>query len=711
MHLKSLCFLLHLLLLGQAAFAQEKVNIYKGSPLTIQDYYIFNEESNSLNIDSAKKINFLSPTENNINQLSQSTIWAKFNVKNLSDTDTLYIIVRNPILENITFYTISNGIVKDSALMGSNFRFSSRLINSTDYIYPVHLLRNNVAKIYIKVRSNTAVHLPISVLNYNHVINNNNNNSFAVGLYIGIVLIMFLYNFFLFFATKDESYLYYIVYLFAIGFAQIILNGYTFKTLWPNNSWLAINSINISGIFSGIATVVFCQQFLRTKVFTPRIHQIFNYITIGYIIALIIHLNGSRFVAFNIINLVALTGSFFAIYSGYIILKKNYRPAKFFLVAFTIFLTSVIVYVLRTTSIIPYNFLTAYILEIGSVLQMTLLSLALADKINTYRNERAVAKNEALRISRENEILIKQQNVMLEEQVQARTAELQQTNHSLNQTLTELKTTQTKLVDSEKMASLGQLTAGIAHEINNPINFVASNIKPLQLDIDDLFDILDRYNKIDTQQNLEAQLGQIQAYKNEIDFDYIGEEIKTLLSGIKEGASRTAEIVKNLKNFARVDQANMKLVDLNEGLQSTIMLVRNSFPTNLSVHSSLEDLPLVECIPGKINQVYMNIITNGVQAMKPKEYTNNEEPTLTLRSWKEEEMVKVSIKDNGIGMSEATVAKMYDPFFTTKDVGEGTGLGMSIVKGIIESHNGTLEVKSTPGIGTEFILTLPIKQS
>ncbi|ULT46200.1 HAMP domain-containing histidine kinase [Niabella defluvii] len=259
------------------------------------------------------------------------------------------------------------------------------------------------------------------------------------------------------------------------------------------------------------------------------------------------------------------------------------------------------------------------------------------------------------------------------------------------------------------MVSLGQLTAGIAHEINNPINFVTSNIKPLELDVSDLLSVIKKYEEIDTSKDVEEQFKSIEAYKRQIDLDYINEEIKTLLTGIKDGAHRTAEIVSNLKNFARIDEANIKYANLNDGLQSTLMLVKNSFPTDFILNKEFGNIPEIECTPGKINQVFMNIITNGLQSIVERQSYSPGTGILTIQTTSEDGHVKVSIKDNGTGIKDSVREKIFEPFYTTKPVGQGTGLGMSIVKGIIDSHNGTIEVVSNFGDGAEFIITLPIK--
>ena len=236
---------------------------------------------------------------------------------------------------------------------------------------------------------------------------------------------------------------------------------------------------------------------------------------------------------------------------------------------------------------------------------------------------------------------------------------------------------------------------------------MTSNIKPLELDIKDLKDVITKYEEIDLSMDLKPQLDEIDSFKKQIDLEFVNNEIVTLLSGISEGAKRTAEIIRSLRNFSRLDESDTKPVDLNEGLESTLVLVRNNIPSNVTVVKDLGNLPQVECQAGKINQIFMNLISNAIQAIKSKEVQNDEE-TITIRSRYEAQQVKVSIKDSGVGMSEEVKHRIFEPFFTTKDVGEGTGLGLSIVFSIIETHKGNIEVITKPNEGTEFIVTLNV---
>ena len=273
----------------------------------------------------------------------------------------------------------------------------------------------------------------------------------------------------------------------------------------------------------------------------------------------------------------------------------------------------------------------------------------------------------------------------------------------LQETLADLKSTQAKLVSQEKMAGLGQLTAGIAHEINNPINFVSANIKPLRRDFADIKEVLEKYGEIEGKESVEDKLEEIKELIEDIDLDYVLGEVDELLDDIANGASRTAEIVKELRDFSRLDEDNVKKANLEEGLDSTLSILRNGYKERIEVIREYGGIPEIDCNAGKLNQVFMNIINNGIQATPGK-------GTITITTQERGDQVAVTIADTGTGMTDEVKSKIFDPFFTTKDVGKGTGLGMSISFGIIKDHNGTIEVESEVGVGTKFTLLLPKSQ-
>ena len=395
------------------------------------------------------------------------------------------------------------------------------------------------------------------------------------GIYFGIILVMMLYNLFIYITVKDDSYLYYVIYIFFVGLTQASLQGYTFKYIWPQNTWLAIQSAFLAPGLVGIAALLFIRNFLSTKIYVPKLNFSMNLIIAFYIFCIGLSLFGIYNLSQLLIQITAICASLFAFVIGYIIYKKGLRTAKFFLIAWSIFIIGVLLFVLKDLGILPYNNFTAYTMQAGSAIEVVLLSFALADRINILKKEKEVSQLNALNALKENERIIIEQNIILESKVTERTIELMEANEELNITLTDLKDTQSKLVESEKMASLGQLTAGIAHEINNPINFVSSSVNPLKRDVKFLLDLLDKYSTISREPEILEKFKDVINYEKTLDLPYLKEEIEIILSGISDGASRTSEIVKGLKNFSRLDESDLKKSDINSGLDSTLLLLNN----------------------------------------------------------------------------------------------------------------------------------------
>lgn len=281
---------------------------------------------------------------------------------------------------------------------------------------------------------------------------------------------------------------------------------------------------------------------------------------------------------------------------------------------------------------------------------------------------------------------------------------VEERTRALQDAMARLVETQKQLVQSEKMASLGMLTAGIAHEINNPINFVSANVKPLRQDIADLLTVLRAYEETAAAADLKERFAHAEAVKARLDLPYTLKEIDTLLDGIEEGASRTAAIVRDLRNFSRLDEDDLKLANVHEGLDSTLTLLGRKAGGRITVTKQYGHVPDIECYPGKLNQVFMNVLSNAIDAIEG-------EGRIDIVTETDDGHAVIKISDTGCGMSEDTVANLFQPFFTTKEVGQGTGLGLSISFGIIEKHKGSIHVDSKPGVGTTFTIRLPLRQS
>ncbi|MFC2115786.1 ATP-binding protein [Bacteroidota bacterium] len=277
-------------------------------------------------------------------------------------------------------------------------------------------------------------------------------------------------------------------------------------------------------------------------------------------------------------------------------------------------------------------------------------------------------------------------------------------NKELEETLAKINEIHTQLILSEKMASLGEITAGVAHEIKNPLNFVTGNIEPLKRDISDVLEILDKYQTLIEELHLQEAFSEVESLKSEMEFGFLVDELHKLMEGISEGANRTKEIVKSLGSFSREGDNKFILHDIHEGIDSTLILLGNKIKNIITVHKEYGEIPEIECLPDRLNQVFMNILSNAIQSM-------DEKGDIFIKTVCDEASVKISFRDNGKGMTEEVQKRIFKPFYTTKALGKGTGLGLSISYSIVEQHNGKISVSSEPLKGTEFIITLPVKQA
>lgn len=266
----------------------------------------------------------------------------------------------------------------------------------------------------------------------------------------------------------------------------------------------------------------------------------------------------------------------------------------------------------------------------------------------------------------------------------------------------QLDETQHQLLQSEKMASIGQLAAGIAHEINNPIGYVNSNLTTLRGYLRDLLELLQRYEGVEEHLEGETQLlSDIQAFKSQIDLEYLRDDSLALMDECDEGITRVKKIVQDLKDFSRVDSGDWEWADVHNGIDSTLNVVWNEIKYKAEVKKIYGDLPAVRCMPSQLNQVFMNLLVNAAQAM-------GERGTITISTASDNDQVAVEIKDTGCGIPADKLQRVFDPFYTTKPVGKGTGLGLSLSYGIVQKHGGTIEAESEVGVGTTFRVLLPV---
>jgi two-component system, NtrC family, sensor kinase len=313
----------------------------------------------------------------------------------------------------------------------------------------------------------------------------------------------------------------------------------------------------------------------------------------------------------------------------------------------------------------------------------------------------------------------KKANLQLEDKVAERTQQLSQKNARLKQLLEELSRTQAQMIHSEKMSSLGQMVAGVAHEINNPVNFIHGNLEPVDTYIQDFLRLIEAYQRYypNPPEALQAEI-------DEIEPNFLAEDLHKILQSMRVGTNRIREIVLSLRNFSRLDEAELKTVNLHEGIDSTLLILQHRLKATpkrpeISIVKDYGQLPAIDCYPGQLNQVFMNLLANAIDALEESNQKRSisevdaNPNTIWIRTRSlDKNRVAIAISDNGLGIPENVRSRLFDPFFTTKPVGQGTGLGLSIsYQIIVKTHNGKLNCYSISKGGTTFEIEIPIHQS
>jgi len=597
------------------------------------------------------------------------------------------------------------------------------------------------------------------------------------GIFFGVMLIMFLYNLVIYFFSKDRSYCSFALILLSISLFFVYHDGFLLESFAQDypvaNPFLFI----LSGA-AMIFYLTFIRQFVETQHYAPNIDRWVKWIMQAKMVLLpmeilLFAISGNfvwaeRLYTFSFVVILLTTSFFLAI------LLRISRDIVLFLIGGTMSMifSAIVAYTLIFISDIQYG---PDIIQLGILGMVLLFSLGLGYRFRKRDQQRIVEQEKLIGQLRESEHKRIELNQELEKKVEERTRKVQEhqqeialqakelvemnwelyekndklysinneleganeklkakntqlkfLNDKLNKTLAQLKAAQVQLIQSEKMASVGLLTAGIAHEINNPVNFVFAGAETLETILGDIMEIVNQYAKIspqNSQEEIVAFVKDVESLKEELDFDENREDVFALVQDIKIGARRTAEIVKGLRNFSRLDENDLKEANIHEGLDSTLTLLRNHLKDRIEVERHYDqNIAPIECYPGQLNQVFMNILVNAIHAIektgqpsgKIKISTLLKVPAVssdgggTLQAYEQANIIEIIISDSGIGMDEEVCSHIFEPFYTTKQVGEGTGLGLSISHGIIEKHGGSIEVKSEVGQGTDFIITLPV---
>ena len=643
---------------------------------------------------------------------SSNWIWARLDLDPVIDAG-LRVEIAYPTIDSLQVFMVCDGVIKSMSSAGATIPRSIRDQQLGNYpSFPIPVEDCIKLTCYIRAWSGKQLLLPVRIEGSRKLLSDGHIRDIFFAIYFGVVISLLIYNLFLYFSVKDNNYLQYVFFIIAVSGTQLVLNGYDRVFELISSPWIALRVTHIFGILSGVFSILFVRNFLHLKTKAPLYHKIFGWLYIPYVFAFILLVLGYFNTSYDMINGSALS-IVLLIQDSIKVWRSGDESAAYFLVGWLVFISAVTVFVLKDFGLIPYNEATLYALPVGSAIELVVLSLALGSRINQLKKDRQRAKEKELNTSLLNEKIQRSQNVELEKSVTERTSELTEMNESLAETLEDLKSAQQQLIQSEKLASLGQLTAGIAHELNNPINFVTSSTQSLKRDFRDLREVIESITSLQPiNDNISIDLDVIFKRMKELDIVFTLKEIDELLAGVEDGAERTAEIVSGLRIFSRMDGNQSSDANINELLTSTLIILRSNLKDEADVVTEFsENLPNINCQPGKLNQVFMNIITNAAQATMETTLSRSErEVRVRTRLVNDagKQYIQVEITDNGAGMSEQNKSQIFNPFYTTKGVGQGTGLGLSIVKGILDDHDATIEITSEIDKGTTFLLSFPL---
>ena len=677
-----------LLLLPPLSIKAQDTLVYPtdSSFLGIESYCRFyKDEKATLDFEQIKNLSdslFIRTPSGNLSfGNTKASIWVKFTVKNQT-TEPLYLNFWGFGILYLDVYTVNeNGelIVRQS---GTKRPFMSRDLKRG------HIAINigqSPKVVYINLKSSWTLNTHVSISALKPLSNMYYVRDTFNGICMGILIAMALYNLFLFFSVKERLYLYYSAYiLMALVCVAELNSAYRFFIGWGEG--VGIRELMF------IMGIIFSMRFLNMRTTIPWGHKALLGFIVLFCLSMIFSMLNWQPFANQFYDITALFTIFTIPFLAILAYRRGNKSALFYSIAWFFVIVFGFVNILTNRGILPFTFWTNSSFAIGTCLETILLAFALAYRLKTYRDASESAQKLAIQRLEENERLVKEQNKVLEENVLKRTAELQQS-------LEELKSTQNQLIQKEKLASLGELTAGIAHEIQNPLNFV-NNFSELSVDL--VKDLKDEMDKTDPDK----------AYIEELMDDLSSNQTK-----INHHGKRASSIVKGMLEHSRTSTGERAMTDINaladeylrlsyHGLRAKDKNFNADFKTDFQT-----PLSKISIVPQDMGRVLLNLYNNAFYAVHEKAKQTKDEnytPSVIVRTKQLENTIEIHVKDNGTGMPEAVKDKAFQPFFTTKPTGQGnTGLGLSLSQDIVvKGHGGTFEVETTEGVGTEFIIRL-----
>jgi len=631
---------------------------------------------------------------------SRSAYWLRFRIDWVDPSRRHYFLWQEfPLTDYLDFYRPDGKGAYEELRTGDQGSFAEREMPTRAFGIRLAAHPGTVDTIYVRLNGAGPLVADLRLTDASGAIAATETRHLILGLFYGALVVMLLYNLLLFYSLRDTVYGYYVLYVAGLGLTFFDINGLAFRYFWPNQplmntDFLAFTFLSLFGLSQ------FARLFLSLSQQMPLLDRCFRAYNVlcGLCLAGIFALPANWL--YPLSQAVALLLAAITFFASYSLWLRGYAPARYFVMASSWYLAGMVLYPLQCFGVIASTPFTNYSMQLGSCDEMVLLSLALADRINHIKREKATVELNARR-------QLEESNQLLEQRVNERTAVLVDTVKELEDKHRALMTAQEQLVHAEKMSSLGVLVAGVAHEINNPANFTRLSAENMQRDLERLRQFLLTL----------ADDGSDPALVNELERRFV--RLRENLRLIYDGTGRLSSIVGDLRRFSRLDDAEAQVAAPDQGLEATLNLVRAQYRGVVQIDYQAADPEAKgSCYPAALNQVFMNLAVNACQAIITRANQegrgNAGQPLGQLKVFSRlverdgQAWWQVQFSDDGTGMDSAVRQRIFEPFFTTKAVGEGTGLGLSTSYGIVRKHGGCIDVESTPGQGSTFLLILPL---